>query len=248
MTKKIALLIICFLLSFSFLNAQENIKVYYKKIAGENLKNSSVERIKLATESLKELEYELIINANLDTVCFQLVDKVFSDKFKKGALVHGGGNTNYFVKNKDSYTVLQIKEEFNKKYFRKYDFKDMNKWVITKETKKINNYLCYKATLLTEYNGVAGFDEKTLKTSWKKVSKTLTAWFCPEIPYSFGPDVFYGLPGLVFEGYDSIGYASFVLDKITYNKNKTKIKIPNLKILTEEESLKLFDESFKNLN
>lgn len=64
-------------------------------------------------------------------------------------------------------------------------------WAITSETKKINGYLCYKATAKVE------------EFSFKR-NQTITfypeVWFTPDIPCSFGPRGLDGLPGLVLEG------------------------------------------------
>lgn len=60
-------------------------------------------------------------------------------------------------------------------------------WEITSETKEIDGYKCYKAVSHLydddpEYGG-----------------ENVTAWFCPDIPYPFGPHKYGGLPGLVIE-------------------------------------------------
>ena len=57
------------------------------------------------------------------------------------------------------------------------------KWQITQEIKKIGDYLCYKAIDIESTN--------------KK--KKPIAWFTPQIPVSFGPLEFSGLPGLVLQ-------------------------------------------------
>ena len=60
--------------------------------------------------------------------------------------------------------------------------------IISTETKKIDNYTCYKAT--TEY--VVTNPKGTFK-------HPVVAWFCPEIPISHGPNGYGGLPGLILE-------------------------------------------------
>ncbi|UAM97891.1 GLPGLI family protein [Polaribacter litorisediminis] len=58
---------------------------------------------------------------------------------------------------------------------------DTKKWEITQESKKIGNYLCYKAIDIASTN--------------RKMKPVV--WFTPEIPVSFGPLKYNGLPGLV---------------------------------------------------
>ncbi len=55
------------------------------------------------------------------------------------------------------------------------------KWKITQESKKIGKYVCYKAIDIASKN--------------KKMKPQV--WFTPQIPVSFGPLKFNGLPGLV---------------------------------------------------
>lgn len=57
------------------------------------------------------------------------------------------------------------------------------KWNITNETKKINDFLCYKATVF--FRGV----------EW-------VVWFAPSISYPYGPWKLRGLPGLIMEAHD----------------------------------------------
>ena len=58
---------------------------------------------------------------------------------------------------------------------------DEKKWEITQESKKIGNYLCYKAIDIASTN--------------RKMKPVV--WFTPEISISFGPLKYNGLPGLV---------------------------------------------------
>ncbi|QLE02730.1 GLPGLI family protein [Galbibacter sp. BG1] len=62
----------------------------------------------------------------------------------------------------------------------------MNDWHLSNETKKIEDYVCYKATK-KEYN--------TRTDSYF----TTIAWYTPEIPFPYGPSGYGGLPGLILE-------------------------------------------------
>lgn len=59
--------------------------------------------------------------------------------------------------------------------------KEEKKWKITQESKQIGEYLCFKA-----------IDIESTNTKMKPI-----AWFTPQIPVSFGPLEYNGLPGLV---------------------------------------------------
>lgn len=61
-------------------------------------------------------------------------------------------------------------------------------WVLHNETKLIANFLCYKATNIQNINN-----------GLKKFAYPVTAWYCPELPYKYGPNKFNNLPGLILE-------------------------------------------------
>lgn len=108
-----------------------------------------------------------------------------------------------------SEVIVDIRDDFVKKnnvqsrFFKEDTFLLIDKlefdWVITDESKMIENYLCYKAYI------------KSTDTNLSDV----VAWFCPELPYSFGPKGYAGLPGLIVELNDS--FSILGLKKIEFN-------------------------------
>ena len=97
------------------------------------------------------------------------------------------------------------------------------KWVLTQESKKINNYVCYKA-----------ISSVTNKNSTGVYTFEIIAWFAPEIPVPFGPKQFIGLPGLILELKDT--HYTFYVDKIElFTKEKPIIKPFKGKIISEEK-------------
>jgi GLPGLI family protein len=81
-----------------------------------------------------------------------------------------------------------------------------NPWEITGETKTINGYTCYKANYL----------KKQIQLDKEFIYKAV-AWFCPEIPMSFGPAEYSGLPGLIFHLQSN--EFSFILKSLEFEKN-----------------------------
>lgn len=77
-----------------------------------------------------------------------------------------------------------------------YSFKTTDKitWIISDDTKKVDNYTLQKAA--TKFGG----------RSW-------TAWFCKDIPFNEGPFKFRGLPGLIFELSDDKNNFIYTLTK-----------------------------------
>ncbi|MFK7773901.1 MAG: GLPGLI family protein [Saprospiraceae bacterium] len=100
------------------------------------------------------------------------------------------------AKNKNIYTnretkkMLEAKKGFKKvKMFLIESKLEPRDWEITSETKKIGNYTCQKATTSREiYEG-----GRFLFIEYAE------AWFTDSIPFSFGPEKYGGLPGLILE-------------------------------------------------
>ena len=124
-------------------------------------------------------------------------------------------------------------------------------WKLIDETKKIGDYNCFKAELLIPVSEKQKKDyEEFLKKEEKKPAlfkmekpedKVVTAWYSPEIPVSFGPDNYWGLPGLILEVND--GENMLLCSKVVLsNKENTKIKAPNN---GEKITQKKFDEILK---
>lgn len=110
-----------------------------------------------------------------------------------------------------------------------YTFSTTDKmdWKLEQETKTIDGYEVQKAT--TSFGG----------RHW-------TAWFCKDIPFFEGPYKFHGLPGLIFEVYDSQNYFHFLLQKgqkISWKSNSDRVTeklygVPAIKI-SEKQFIKL---------
>lgn len=89
------------------------------------------------------------------------------------------------------FVNMENKEKFYESYSTQgilVDMDDIN-WKLTKETKKIGKYTCYKATtnIYSEQPFGMGF------------IKPVIAWYTPDIPVPFGIQGFVGLPGLTLE-------------------------------------------------
>ncbi|HJY12372.1 MAG TPA: GLPGLI family protein, partial [Flavobacterium sp.] len=92
---------------------------------------------------------------------------------------------NYYL---DNILKLGMFYYINNGMLVKQNVKDKD-WSISTESKKIGDYLCYKAVYLKSYMNSKG----------KNITIPITAWFAPELPYRYGPKEYYGLPGLILE-------------------------------------------------
>jgi GLPGLI family protein len=97
-------------------------------------------------------------------------------------------------------------------------------WVISRESKKIGKYVCYKATSQEAYIS---------RRSGDKNYREVVAWFAPILPFGYGPIHFYGLPGLVLE----LQYknTTYLATNIKLSDAAISINFPKGKTITKEE-------------
>lgn len=139
-----------------------------------------------------------------------------------------GNNTEkkprYQLYNKVKDTLLNIDYIKDKKIIYFEPFQKMN-WNISDETKKVSNYICYKAS--TTFRG-----------------RNYYAWFTLQIPINIGPWKFNNLPGAILEVYDETNSFSWTATKIATNETETNIEIePHIKKISLEEFIKENEKS-----
>jgi len=101
------------------------------------------------------------------------------------------------------------------------------KWHKTSEVKKIGDYFCQLAT-------------------FRDTSKTIQAWFTPQIPVAVGPEKYGDLPGLIVLLIVDEGKTIFSLKDIEF-KQIEEIKPPTKgKKVTQEEYDKIVEEKMKS--
>ena len=106
-------------------------------------------------------------------------------------------------------------------------------WEITNKTKRIGNYTCHQAKTT----------EKLYSRQGHYYYKDVIAWFTPEIPLSFGPKYYKGLPGLILQIEDK----EYTLTATRINLNPAEdVEIKRLKkndkVITQEDSYKRIKE------
>ena len=100
----------------------------------------------------------------------------------------------------------------------------VNNWTISKETKVINGRLCQKATTFF-----------VVKNKLGVYNHPVTAWYCPELNYSFGPIGYGNLPGLITElTVRNVTYTLATIDEASTKDFDTKF-LATQKIQSQEE-------------
>lgn len=193
--------------------------------------------IQKAIDVSRKLEYKLVFkgkeanfyqqkNDSLDKISVNMANSL-SEVSKN---IYINLSTNLLINEINADGLLVKKNEFVVK-----DSISKN-WEITNESKLIGEYLCYKATTT----------KKVQKTD-REVIETVTAWFCPALPYSFGPSKYAGLPGLILELQEK--NIVFVVKSIRLNNNEEYvITVPTAKKeISQAEYNKFINERFQTL-
>jgi GLPGLI family protein len=117
-----------------------------------------------------------------------------------------------------SQQVVQTKL-YQKKYLviSSWPFQSFD-WKISSETKQLNGYGVQKATAKAYYYEY-GPDIKPSRGD-------VIAWFAPELPFSAGPEGYYGLPGVILEMKFSGAPGQYVVKTIDFASTDESIAIP----------------------
>ncbi len=143
------------------------------------------EMAEFADKLPKERKSDMALSFNAEASLYKNVEQTEEPEEMSGG--HGGMTfkmrmdqpDNEFFQDLSSGATTEMREFMGKRFLIKGEVKKYN-WKLTGEQKEIHGYLCQKAT----------FTDST---------RTVEAWFAPQIPVPTGPDGFGGLPGLILE-------------------------------------------------
>lgn len=121
----------------------------------------------------------------------------------------------YFYK-KSSIDTLYVVEKTKKGIDKLIKLRYDSDWKLTKESKKINGFVCYKATRRPNLESIEEIDKQS----------PIIAWYTLEIPLPYGPFTYGGLPGLILE-LQKEGNIFFRAKTMRWSdKNQIKIEFP----------------------
>lgn len=206
-------LFLCFISSAQ----KQNIKVTYikglKPISDTTEKKPSL---------LKDIYYTLLSNG-IESIFYYKKGLELTGKEENKRFIGMGGGSGVYYKDISKKEYLHQDHFLGKQYLIRLEEKD---WTLTKEEKKVNNFLCKKAI------STKVFFSEILQ---KKIKVEYIAWYTLEIPIPFGPTVFNGLPGLVLAG--QVGGSYYYANKIEFNLKLDNIKKPHKGIKISEIDL-----------
>jgi len=128
-----------------------------------------------------------------------------------------------YKNNRSNRLIFTNKFPFDKTLYKVVDSLPDIKWQIKSEFEKIGNFSCQKA--ITKFRG-----------------RNYSVWFCPDIPTTFGPWKFSGLPGLILEISESTGFFKVMVVSIKeasqLDMNPYRVKLNNIKnIISLKENI-----------
>jgi GLPGLI family protein len=237
--KKYTTILFFFFITNFFCQNKTN-EVVYKLIfsvdSNSEMNQTKEKFLKLAEKGSNNVKFRLLFNDSISK--FSKVNYIESeDKSEKYAIAWCGCDYEKYNLNKQK--VLIYNNKLNKLgTFKKNEFliekQYTDDWILTNEFKLINDFKCYKAT-------------KTVKivNDIKEFSRIITAWYCPELPYSFGPNGYSNLPGLILElnennltfGVESINFNIDMKDQITVPNEGEKISEEKYKVIIKERTI-----------
>ena len=158
-------------------------------------------------------KFELIFNESV-SLFRSVVDDEAPDPFANAGGGGGGGmRFNFRMPTTSTYTDMAKQMQYEERAFFEKEFLIVDslkqyKWKLSEETKTIAKQLCKKATTMITAPqmrmrvsiGGGGNNTDTAASAPAKPKETeLVVWYAENIPVSFGPDNYSGLPGVIME-------------------------------------------------
>lgn len=190
---------------------------------------SEAQKKQIAARLKNRLEKTYILTFNQEESTFLEKEKIDAIS---GATDSWGG---YFsrgdqYKNIKEAQLIQAQEFYGKRFLVKDNLYKIE-WKMSAETKKIGNYMTYKATASVPKDELEWYnfswsdlrrDDQNNEEKNEVPTIEVEAWYTPQIPVATGPGEYWGLPGLILEV--STGNTTLLCSEIEIGQEK-KVKI-----------------------
>jgi GLPGLI family protein len=203
----------------NFVKVEYGLKIGYDE--GFSNSDGLKEYYAKAQKGAELVNFELV--ANKTASYFKMLETIKNDE-TDFAISFSEASTSFYTE-ADSNNKMSYENDYLGEF--RVNYNEKTEWKLENETKYIDTYLCYKAT---SYEIVV-----TPKRTFKHA---IIAWYCPEIPFSYGPKGFNGLPGLILEL--QVRNITWGAKKIELSNEEKSIEKPTKgKLITEEEYKKM---------
>ena len=220
--------LLSFLITFSFQSEAQEFqgKAYYFSKSRMDLgrwgaRLSEAQKKQVASRMKNRLEKTYVLTFNKTESFFKEDEKLDA---MSGATDSWGKNfaQGDQYKNVRDNQLVQSQEFYGKRFLVKDNLYSIP-WNLGKETKKIGQYLCFKATASVPTNELSWYDfswgdlgnSNSESTVTEVKMTTIEAWYTLQIPVSSGPAEYWGLPGLILEV--NSGNTTILCSKIILN-------------------------------
>ncbi|WP_139958760.1 GLPGLI family protein [Flavicella sediminum] len=238
--KNCILLIITFSLTNAFAQKTKGIITYEVTLDSKQYLNNLEKNIKLNAfvkkVKIRDAKKSSSINFFLSFVGKEAIYKEEFDKSTKRRLGMKKNFTSTVARGDCTYYYnFETKEAYRNSFWTNQLNLKMSavNWTLSQESKKIGNYICYKAigvsSEIQEYEFI----------------EPIIAWYAPEIPVPFGIANLNGLPGLTLELTTSFerGKLFYKATKIELNPSEEIIiKKPKGKVISEDAYIKMIQK------
>lgn len=249
--KNITLIIIVVVLMLSFGSNAQNIqgKAYYivkskvnTNFEGRQISEAQKTRIKKRQNELSTKNYVLEFDKN-SSIFFEIENisqsiQQVNERNSGMRMLLNNQNEGTYYKHIALREYSSQRDLFGKQFLIKDTLQSFN-WQLSDEVKIIGNYTCFKAI------STIPIVDKIEKS--KDSATTITAWYTIEIPVTHGPEMFWGLPGLILEL--KTENRALLCSKIELGSKETITITPPKKgkIVTQEMFDKIFAEKTKEI-
>lgn len=189
---------------------------------------NDVMREQIMAQLKKQMEREYTLQFNQDEGLYKQVEALENAPLVGDGIemvVVGSGASDILYTNLKDQRYANQNEMFGKLFLIK-DSIEKRDWKLSKETKNIGDYTCFKATYTYEREAMRmrvrssenPTDEEVEEEPAQQENIEVTAWYTPQIPVGAGPGQYQGLPGLILEVNDA--ELSILCSKIVLNPKK----------------------------
>ena len=222
MKHKLIFLLLISVNSFAQINF---VKVQYSLKIGYDEGFSNADGLKdyyaKAQKGAELVNFDLV--ANKTASYFKMIE-IIKNEETDFAISFSEASTSFYTE-ADSNAKMRYENDYLGEF--RVNYSEKTDWKLENETKLIDNYLCYKAT-----------SEDVVVNSEGTFKHPIVAWYCPSIPFSYGPKGYRGLPGLILEL--QVRNITWGATKIELSNEDTFIEKPSKgKLITEEEYNKI---------
>lgn len=211
----------------------------------------------MSPDQIKKIKDQIQNQANKEfTLAFTATESTWDqvESLEKAPAASSGSNVNVNIGGPAHQTLYKNIPE--KRYERaedlagkEYIIKDnltLYDWKLTEDFKQIGSHKCQKAV----YERVVEmkvFSSNVEEMEVKQDTIVIEAWFATDIPVNHGPEMFYGLPGLILELRS--GGSSYVCSKVVLNpEDAVEIDHPKKgKVISAVDFEKVRDEKMEEM-